>query len=95
MSRRYVKNSRFNSLDQPVPEVVAVVSSKNNTDSTTTTQSYFKQNYLQAIKKIIPSFYFSDEQTLSGEHVGFVNQVINSHLVANANQAIWVCSLLL
>ena len=87
MSRRYVKSSKFNSLDQPVPEIVAVVSAKDNVEQTKKAQTYFKQNYLEAIKKIIPSFYFSDEQTLSGEHIGFVNQVINSHLVANAHQA--------
>jgi len=87
MSRRYVKKSKINDLNQVVPEIVAVVSAKDNIESIATSQKYFKQNYLDAIRKIIPNFYFSDEQVISGTQVSFPNQLINSHILANKNQS--------
>ena len=86
MARRYVKKSRFNDLGKIIPEVVSVVSSKNNVQNISSPQTYFKRNYLDAIKKIVPKFYFADEQTISGTHVSYPNQVINSHILANKNQ---------
>jgi hypothetical protein len=86
MARRYVKKSRFNDLDKIIPEIVSVVSSKNNVQNISSPQTYFKRNYLDALKKIIPKFYFADEQTISGTHVSYPNQLINSHILANKNQ---------
>ena len=87
MSRRYVKTAKFNSLDQVRPEVVAVVTAKDNLQSVADNQTYFKRNYLDALRKVIPEFYFSDEQSLSGTQVSFPNQLINSHILANKNQS--------
>ena len=87
MSRRYVKKTNFNSLDQVRPVVKSVVSAKDNLESTATQQTYFKRNYLEAIKKIIPKFYFSDEQNISGTQISFVDQLINSQILANKHQA--------
>ena len=86
MARRDVKSSRFNSLQEVVPEVVAVVSSKNDTEQRANSQKYFKHNYIDTLKQIIPPFYFSDEQALSGLHLPFTTQLVNSHLIANKNQ---------
>jgi len=86
MSRRYIKKSKINDLNQVIPEIVAVVNAKDNIESIATSQKYFKQNYLDAIRKIIPNFYFSDEQAISGTQVSFPNQLINSHILANKNQ---------
>ena len=87
MSRRYVKTARFNELNQITPEVVAVISAKDQVETVDETQKYFKRNYLQAIRKIIPKFYFADEATISGTHVAYSNQLINSHILANKNQS--------
>ena len=70
MSRRYVKTSKFNSLDEVNPEVVAVVSAKDNLQSIGD-QKYFKRNYLDAIRQIVPKFYFNDEQLISGTYISF------------------------
>ena len=86
MSRRYVKTSKFNSLDQVNPEIVAVVSAKDNLQSIGD-QEYFKRNYLDAIRQIVPKFYFNDEQLISGTYISFPNQLVNSHIVANKHQA--------
>ena len=88
MSRRYVKQSKTNSLGEITPEVVAVVSAKDNLIQVTDEQKYFKRNYLDAIRQIVPKFYFSDEQDVSGVQVSFPNQVINSHVLANNNQSV-------
>ena len=87
MSRRYVHQSKTNDLGQVVPEVMAVVTAGDNLISVDEEQKYFKRNYLETIKKIIPKFYFSDEQTISGTHVSYPDQLINSHILANKNQA--------
>ena len=87
MSRRYVQQAKTNSLGQIVPEVMAVVSAKDNLLSVDEEQKYFKRNYLETIRKIIPKFYFSDEQAISGTHISYPNQIINSHILANKNQA--------
>ena len=87
MSRRYVKTSSFNDLNQVVPEVVAIVSAKDQIETVDESQKYFKRNYLEAIRKIVPKFYFADEATISGTHVAYSNQLINSHILANKNQA--------
>ena len=86
MSRRYVKKTHFNSLDQVKPVVKSVVSAKDNIESTSTDQTYFKRNYLEAIRQIIPKFYFADEAAVSGVHISFVDQLVNSHILANKNQ---------
>ena len=86
MSRRYVKKTQFDSLDQVKPVIKSVVSAKDNLESTSKGQTYFKRNYLDAIKQIIPKFYFSDERTVSGTHISFVDQLINSQIIANKNQ---------
>ena len=87
MSRRYVKTAKFNSLDQVRPEVVAVITAKDNIQSVSENQAYFKRNYLDALRKIIPEFYFNDERVISGTQVSFPNQLINSHILANKNQS--------
>ena len=87
MSRRYVHTSKFNDLDEITPEVVAVVSAKDNSQIVAGEQKYFKRNYIEAIRKIIPKFYFSDEQIISGTHVTYPDQLINSHILANKNQS--------
>ena len=87
MSRRYVKTSKFNSLDQVSPKVVAVVTAKDNLQSVAEDQVYFKRNYLDAIRQIIPKFYFNDERAISGTHVSFPNQLVNSHILANKHQS--------
>ena len=87
MSRRYVKTSKFNSLDQIKPEIVAVVTAKDNLQSVSEDQVYFKRNYLDAIRQIIPKFYFDDERVISGTQVSFPNQLVNSHILANKNQS--------
>ena len=86
MSRRYVKNSRVDSLGKIIPEVVAVVSAKNQIEVVDDSQKYFKRNYLEAVRKIVPKFYFTDEQAISGTQVSFPNQLINSHILAVKNQ---------
>ena len=86
MSRRYVKKARWNSLDQITPEVVAVVSARDNVENAADAQKYFKRNYLEAIRQIVPNFYFSDEQAVSGMQVSFPDQLINSHILAVKNQ---------
>ena len=86
MSRRYVQSSKFNSLDEVIPEVVAVISAKDGIETYTDSQKYFKRNYLDAIRQIVPKFYFTDEQQISGTQVSYPNQIINSHILANKNQ---------
>ena len=87
MSRRYVKKSKFNSLDEITPQIVSVVSAKDNIESAAQTQTYFKRNYLDAIRHIVPDFYFADEVEISGTHISYPNQLINSHILANKNQS--------
>ena len=87
MPRRYIQSTRFDNAGNPVPEVVAVVSSKTNVQQESKQQTYFKRNYGEALKKLIPKFYYADDETLSGTHIAFTNQVINSHILANSNQA--------
>tara|TARA_R110002051_G_scaffold1143_8_gene5827 strand:+ start:13844 stop:18328 length:4485 start_codon:yes stop_codon:yes gene_type:complete len=87
MSRRYVKTSKFDSLDKVVVETTAVISAKDNLQGVKGEQTYFKRNYLDAIRQIIPKFYFNDEQQVSGVQVSYPNQLINSHILANKNQA--------
>ena len=87
MSRRQIKKSTINDLGQVVPEVMAVVTSRDDVQVFDRGQNFFKRNYSEAIRKIIPKFYFSDEQEVSGDHVSFTNQLINSHILANKNQS--------
>ena len=87
MSRRYIKSSKINQLDQVTPEIVAVVSAKDNIASRAQTQKYFKRNYLEAIRQIVPDFYFEDEVAASGTHISYPNQLINSHILANKHQS--------
>lgn len=87
MSRRYIKKGKWDSLGKVTPEIVAVVSSKDNTQTVGEAQTYFKRNYLDAVRQIIPKLYFSDEQSISGSQVSFPNQLINSHILAVKNQS--------
>jgi hypothetical protein len=87
MARRYVQKSRFDDQGKIIPEVMAVVTSRDDLIVSNDEQQYFKRNYSDAIRKIIPKFYFSDEQSISGTHVAYPNQLINSHILANKNQA--------
>ena len=59
MSRRYIHQSRSNSLGEIIPEVMAVVTAKDNLQTVDASQKYFKRNYIDAIRQIIPKFYFS------------------------------------
>ena len=57
-------------------------------------QSYFKRNYLDAVKIITPNVYFDDDISLSGVEVTEVDQLINSHiLAADSSAVIYVSSL--
>ena len=87
MSRRYVKKAKINSLGKITPEIISVVSAKDNIESAAQSQTYFKRNYLEAIRQIVPDFYFADEQMVSGTQVSYPNQLINSHILANKHQA--------
>ena len=87
MARRYVKTSKTNSLGEITPQVTAIVSTKNNIQSESKQQSYFKRNYIDAISKIIPEFYFSDEENISGTSIPFTHQLINSHVLSNENKS--------
>ena len=58
------------------------------------TQTYFKRNYIDAVKIITPQVYFDDDISLSGLEVAQTDQLINSHiLAANASGVIYVSSL--
>ena len=46
MSRRYVKKARFNELNEITPEIVAVVTAKDNLESVDDSQQFFKRNYI-------------------------------------------------
>ena len=87
MSRRQIQHSRIDSTGKVIPEVMAVVTSRDDLIVKNDEQQYFKRNYSDAIRKIIPKFYFADEAAVSGSHVSFPNQLINSHILANKNQA--------
>jgi hypothetical protein len=87
MPRREIQQSKFDSKGNIVPEVVAVVTSRDDVITSSDEQQYFKRNYSDAIRKIIPKFYFADEAAVSGTHVSFPNQLINSHILANKNQS--------
>jgi len=86
MSRRYIYKSKFNDLNQVKPEVVSVVSSRDNLQTVNDEQKYFKRNYIDTIRKIIPKFYLDDDQTISGKQIPYTSQLINSHILANKNQ---------
>ena len=88
MSRRYIQKTRSNELGDILPQVMAVVTAKDDILAVDDSQKYFKRNYIDAIRQIIPKFYFSDEQSISGTHISFPNQLINSHIIANKNQSI-------
>tara|TARA_R110000782_G_scaffold102791_4_gene190149 strand:+ start:20651 stop:25036 length:4386 start_codon:yes stop_codon:yes gene_type:complete len=87
MSRRYVKTSKFDSLGKIKPVITAIVSTKDNLQSEARSQSFFKRNYIDAVTKIIPKFYFYDEEQLSGTYVPFTDQLINSHMLSNDNKS--------
>lgn len=83
MVKRFVKSSTVDSLGKIHPKVVDIVSTKSNVQLEAKTQSYFKRNYLDVLKKIIPGFYFQDDQLVSGTKVPPQNQLINSHIKVN------------
>jgi hypothetical protein len=90
MSRRYIRSTEVSDLsstidhvNQTTTKVVSVVSTGRSFENFESNQKYFKRNYIDALKKIIPQVYFNDEIELSGNHVNYANQVINSHMVAN------------
>ena len=86
MSRRYVKTSRINELSEVKPQIVSVISAKDHIESRATSQIYFKRNYIEALRQVVPDFYFDDERLVSGTHISYPNQLINSHILANKNQ---------
>ena len=86
MSRRYVKTSRINELSEVKPQIVSVISAKDHIESRATSQIYFKRNYIEALRQVVPDFYFDDERLVSGTHISYANQLINSHILANKNQ---------
>ena len=65
MVRRYIKSTNVNSLGQISPKIVDIVSTKSNVQLEANSQSYFKRNYLDVLKKIIPGFYFQDDKLVS------------------------------
>jgi hypothetical protein len=87
MSRRKITRSKFDKDGNITPEVVAVVSAKDKVVDENNPQKYFKRNYFEALTQIIPSFYLAEEKDISGTHVSFLNQLINSHILANENQS--------
>ena len=57
-------------------------------------QTYFKRNYVDAVKIITPDIYFADDIALSGTEVPAVSQLINSHiLAADATGVMYVSAL--
>ncbi len=87
MPRRQIKRSTVNDLGQIVPEITAVVSTNSALEESGDPQTYFKRNYSEALKKIIPNIYFADDESASGKDIPFADQVINSHILANEHQA--------
>ena len=87
MPRRQVKTSRIDDLGEITPEITAVVSTKAAIEESGDPQTYFKRNYVDALKQIIPNIYFSDDADASGLHIPFADQLINSHILANENQS--------
>ena len=83
MSRRFVKNATVDSANVIKPKVIAVVSTGNNLQSESESQSYFKRNYLEVLRKITPTFYFADDRDLSGVKINELDQLINSHMLVN------------
>jgi hypothetical protein len=85
MTRRVVKSSKINDLGETSSKLVSVVSTGRSFENYDSGQKYFKRNYLDALKKIIPQVYFDDEIALSGQSISYTDQIINSHILAAAN----------
>ena len=95
MTRRVVKSSRINDLGETSSKLVSVVSTGRSFENYESNQKFFKRNYLDALKKIIPQVYFDDEIEISGQSISYTNQLINSHILAakNINSILPVSSL--
>ena len=61
MTRRVVKSSSINDLGETSSKLVSVVSTGRSFENYESNQKFFKRNYLDALKKIIPQVYFDDE----------------------------------
>jgi hypothetical protein len=85
MSRRYIKTSRTNSKGEITPVITSVVSTGNDMQQKTRAQTYFKTNYIDVIKDSIPKFYIREDAALSGTHVSYINQLINSYCLVLEN----------
>ena len=79
MSRRYVKTSRVGQEGLISPEITAVVSTGNSNQHEAAQQNFFKSNYLDVLKKVVPTFYFSEDQAISGTHISYIDQLLNSY----------------
>lgn len=51
-----------------------------NTLNSKNSNLFFKSNYDQALKYVIPSIYFEQDESLSSKEIDIIDQVINSHL---------------
>ena len=87
MSRRIVRESWVQPTGDIKSRVVSIVSTGSTLEDTDKGQKYFKRNYLDAIRKIIPEVYFNDEREVLGDHISYPNQVINAHMLAAKNIA--------
>mgnify|MGYP003681078339 CR=1 FL=1 len=71
MPRRQVRRSSVNDLGQISPEITAVVSTKSAIEESGDPQTYFKRNYIDALRQIVPQIYFDDDQNASGLHIPY------------------------
>ena len=85
MSRRVVRESWVQPTGDVKSRVVSIVSNGGSLGDINDGQKYFKRNYLDALRKLIPELYFNDEREVLGEHISYQDQVINSHILAAKN----------
>lgn len=74
MKRVFNKNGQQIEISSKTPTIVYVGDKK-----------YYSRNYPEALKKLVPSFYYDDEEASDGLGIRYPDQLINSHLVACRN----------
>ena len=90
MSKRKVKDP----VTKFVGDLVRTPTAQSGTGRVPNSQTYYKENYLDAVKIVTPNLYFDDDIALSGSEVPAASQLINSHiLAADSSGVIFVSSL--
>ena len=75
-------------------DLVRTPTSQGSVGRVPNSQTYFKSNYLDAVKIITPDIYLADDIALSGTEVPALSQLINSHiLAADATGVMYVSAL--